>query len=42
MCVNLLFGIMFAENCIKVKELDREWECVPSTALDPPIQMSFT
>ena len=35
---NSLFETIFAENCMKMKEIGREWGTwVPSAPLDPPM-----
>ena len=36
---NLLFGIIFAVNCMKIKEIGLKGGARPSRPLDPPLQI---
>ena len=38
---NLLFAIIFAENCMKMNKLDWEGDACPSCPLDPPLRKSL-
>ena len=38
---NLLFGKLFADKCLKMKEFRRGGGSIPSTPLDPPMKTTF-